>query len=452
MSLKLANLLVLRKGVGSVRVPHQILFLAWIGFIAAPGATLRPASRYLVINPQSHNQVAVISGSVGIGSVNQLAVGSAARQGAPAMLGSVDSQGSTVETPLSPKPIAEDFHSLVQEPSRRSAQRPQFGNPLKDMNQRSSIQMLGAFREAIGSNWKGTVELLSGDQRLAYGAVVDEDGWIVSKDSQIPRTGKLTCRFSNGAESVAVPVEHNQAIDLVLLRVPDRQLETIQWAADMLPQRGNWVATTDTRSIPVAVGVVSAGIMSVAPKKPVLGVLLGDNEFGGAFIRHVLRGTGADLAGLRVGDTIQSINGQRLTDRAAAMSLLESCRAGQAIQLAVVRGNEELDLNAQMMDLADELHDETEMEVNGQVSARSSGFSAVFLHDTVLLPSQCGGPLVDLNGHVVGINIARAGRVTSYALPTATVRPEIERMLKQAKGGQVVQANANVAVPNIDVR
>lgn len=347
----------------------------------------------------------------------------------------------------------DDFHSLVQEPSRRRAQRPQLGNPLRDMNQRSSIQMLGAFREAIGNNWKGTVELIADEERVAYGAVVDRDGWIISKDSQIPRDGKLICRFANGRESLAETVEHNSALDLVLLRVPDRDLETIQWADDVLPQRGNWVATTDTRSIPVAVGVVSAGVMTVSAKKVVLGVLLGDAETGdGTLILRVLRGTGADLAGLRVGDRIRSINGQRLNDREAAESLLRSCRAGQSIQLAIVRGQDEIETHAQMMDLANELHDETEMEVNGLVSARSSGFNSVFLHDTVLLPSQCGGPLVDLNGRVVGINIARAGRVTSYALPTSTVRPEVERMLAQAKGSQVIPANANVSAANTAVR
>ncbi|MGN6134385.1 MAG: hypothetical protein ACTHOU_07770, partial [Aureliella sp.] len=55
-------------------------------------------------------------------------------------------------------------------------------------------------------------------------------------------------------------------------------------------------------------------------------------------------------------------------------------------------------------------------------------------------------------GRVVGINMARAGGVTSYALPTATVRPEVERMLAQAKSGQVVPANASATVPNADVR
>ena len=36
-------------------------------------------------------------------------------------------------------------------------------------------------------------------------------------------------------------------------------------------------------------------------------------------------------------------------------------------------------------------------------------------------PADCGGPLVNLDGKVVGMNIARAGRTESYAIPCACV-------------------------------
>ena len=78
------------------------------------------------------------------------------------------------------------------------------------------------------------------------------------------------------------------------------------------------------------------------------------------------------MAGLRVGDRIRSINGQRLADREAAESLLKSCRAGQSIQLAILRGQEEIKTHAQMMDLANELHD------RGDIDERESFIDATF--------------------------------------------------------------------------
>lgn len=422
-----------------VRVPHQLLILALIGLVTVGAASVLPEARHWQL---PHSELA----SSGLHQSGKAIV--------PDGLQGGESADEWLRSGFSASPAdnAEASHVLVQEPSRRRSQRPQLGSPLQNMNQRSSFQMLRAFRDAIGNSWKSTVELLVDDERVALGAIVDQDGWIISKDSQIPGKSKVVCRFADGSESLAEVVKQNSALDLVLLRVPDRNLPVVAWADGPLPERGHWVATTDTRSTPVAVGVVSAGKMAIAPKKAVLGVLLDNDDAGGAVVEIVLPGTGAELAGLRSGDRIRAINGQLLANRQAAMSVLESCSPGQSIRLAVVRGEEELETFAQMMDLSHELLDPTEMEVNGLVSARSSGFNAVFLHDTVLLPTQCGGPLVDLNGRVVGINIARAGRVTSYALPTSTARPEIERMVSEAKGSQVVPANANVTAPNAEVR
>jgi serine protease Do len=71
----------------------------------------------------------------------------------------------------------------------------------------------------------------------------------------------------------------------------------------------------------------------------------------------------------------------------------------------------------------------------GPVSRRRSGFPQVIQHDTVLHPAQCGGPLVDLDGKAVGINIARAGRVATYALPASLILAAMDDL----KSGKLVQ-------------
>jgi S1-C subfamily serine protease len=62
-----------------------------------------------------------------------------------------------------------------------------------------------------------------------------------------------------------------------------------------------------------------------------------------------------------------------------------------------------------------------------------SGFDRVIQHDTVLDPDECGGPVLDIAGRVVGLNIARAGRVVSYALPASLVIPQMVSMLEEAR-------------------
>ncbi len=326
---------------------------------------------------------------------------------------------------------------FVQEPSkpggRHTARRPSFESASK-YSQRFS--MLQAFREAVGPAFKSTVEVMVDDERLAYGAIVDADGWIITKDSQLPPKGKLVVRIWTGEESVANVVSRNSSIDIALLRIDRRGLQPIQWSDEVLPSRGSWLATTSTQDTPAAFGIVSAGLMSVLQRKVRMGVVL--KEDSGAVIEKVYFGTGADQAGLRSGDFIRAVDGKAMSTMQDALTALQACRAGQYVQLTIQRGNNEMETQVRMMDLADDLTDETEMEVNGSISARSSGFTTIFMHDTVLMPNQCGGPLVNLDGRAVGINIARAGRVSSYALPTAVVRSQVNQMLSSAKGTAIL--------------
>jgi serine protease Do len=57
----------------------------------------------------------------------------------------------------------------------------------------------------------------------------------------------------------------------------------------------------------------------------------------------------------------------------------------------------------------------------------------ILQHDTVLKPEECGGPIVNLDGKAIGINIARAGRVESYAIPSEAVLPILEELKREHK-------------------
>ena len=65
-------------------------------------------------------------------------------------------------------------------------------------------------------------------------------------------------------------------------------------------------------------------------------------------------------------------------------------------------------------------------------SVHSSGFPRVIEHDSDLFPNQCGGPLYDLNGKAIGLNIARVARVSSYAIPAQDVL-DVYRKLRRGK-------------------
>ena len=106
---------------------------------------------------------------------------------------------------------------------------------------------------------------------------------------------------------------------------------------------------------------------------------------------------------------------------------------GETVRLTIVRKGDTLELNATIreMDIIQETENDT--KVNGPRSARLSGFEKVIQHDTVLDPDDCGGPVLNTQGQAVGINIARAGRVLSYALPASLVQAEVIGMLNEAR-------------------
>ena len=67
-------------------------------------------------------------------------------------------------------------------------------------------------------------------------------------------------------------------------------------------------------------------------------------------------------------------------------------------------------------------------KMGSTLSEKRAGFPIILQHDTVLKSSDCGGPLVDLDGKVVGINIARAGRTETYAIPAEALQPIIAEL------------------------
>jgi serine protease Do len=297
--------------------------------------------------------------------------------------------------------------------------------------QRNNALMIRAFRPAIGNNWKSTLRILTEGRQVALAAVVKKDGWAVSKASELPE-GDFDCRcWDNRLVRGRVKAVDGD-LDIALIQFDRQDLPAVIWPAGTVVVAGAWVATTDSRESPQAIGVVSVPNRPVATERAILGVQLAPADVGAAVV-SIIPGSGAEKAGVEIDDIIYEVNGKKLNSRREVLEAIASYRAGQRLELSVRRGEKQLKMTARLMDLTQAVLDPTEMEVNGSVSARSSGFPRVIQHDTVLNPNQCGGPLVDLKGEVVGINIARASRVSSYALPSDVVQQALEKLYKEAK-------------------
>ena len=93
--------------------------------------------------------------------------------------------------------------------------------------------------------------------------------------------------------------------------------------------------------------------------------------------------------------------------------------AGEPIALFIRRQGESLTIRTQCPPDAYDMF--LELDKAGELSPRRSGFPCVIVHDGVLRREECGGPVVDVSGKIVGINIARAARHATYTIPTSRV-------------------------------
>lgn len=316
---------------------------------------------------------------------------------------------------------------LVQEGSERTSFRPRFIPPSMSPNQRTDATMLRTMELAVGNTWQTSVQVLSGRHQLALGTIVSPDGWIATKASQLGDS-PLEIKFFDGKKLPAKNVRSDNELDLALLKVERTGLPSLPLDPIPLPRVGAWLATTTTVKTPIGIGVVSVGPRRIAPTQAVLGVQLSDSD-DGALVDAVIPGGGAYRAGIEEGDLIVSMDGNYLPSKDALIDRIRGLQAGQRVSLKIKRNESVLDVTAQLMDLTMNPFDPTEMEVNGNVSARSTGFQRVFQHDTVLAPHQCGGPVIDSHGKIVGLNIARAGRVNTYAIPLDVLVPAVKSLM-----------------------
>jgi serine protease Do len=313
---------------------------------------------------------------------------------------------------------------------------------------KSGAETLLAFESISRATRNSVVKLDLNGGTIALAAVIDAGGLAVTKASEI-KEGKLTAWLASGKEVDARLLAKDEENDLALVQVNTKKLKPIQWATEEASV-GQWVVTSGIAETPQAVGIVSVPPRNIPPPRAYLGVVL-DFQSPDATLAQIMPGLGAEAAGLKPGDRILAVNDSPVKEGQELVKRLRKFREGQSVSLRVQRGEEEFDVTIKMMapkperggrgfDRADRMN-----RMGSVTSQRAEDFELVIQHDTVLQNWQCGGPLINLDGKAVGLNIARAGRVASYALPASVVKPAIARLKAQAapietKAGQVQTA------------
>lgn len=300
-----------------------------------------------------------------------------------------------------------------------------------------SPKLLRAFRPVVSRASESAVRVRCDGKDVALGAVVAADGWIITKATAL--TGKvIVCRFKDGRELPARLVGVQEPYDLALLKVEGKGLVPVEWRDSKGEAVGKWVASVGPAADPVAVGVISVATRSyklgdqpsrhLNTKAGYLGVFLEEAE-GGAKIMGVAKASPAEKAGLKVNDVVTHIANKKILDTESMINAVGRHKPGEEIAIRCKRGKEVLNVTAKLAKRPRFLNGNPQEFMGSTLSNRRGGFPTILQHDTVLRPGDCGGPLVDLDGKVVGINIARAGRTESYAVPSENVRQLLPELM-----------------------
>jgi S1-C subfamily serine protease len=272
------------------------------------------------------------------------------------------------------------------------------------------------------------------------------------KASQLDRTADLAVRMADGSQYTARWVAERKANDLALLQIEREQTDPLPVAvfADIaLPPVGSFLISAGPSGAAIGLGTVGVAPRPVA-EFGVLGIQIFDSERGPT-IGTVLPDSGASDAGIQEKDIVESLDGTPYESADALRAALGALYPGDRVTLAVRRGEERLELTAELRDRWQLfVGDRAELMVNGPTNGRSSGFEQALQHDTVLETNQCGGPVVDSEGRIIGMNIARAGRVASYALPAALVQRDVQAMIGETLDTQPTADRAGPTIASQD--
>jgi serine protease Do len=335
-----------------------------------------------------------------------------------------------------------------------------------DGNGRLAVQRALPLADVARPALASMLEVLTGerdDEPLSYATVIDADGHAVTKRSQLRGANvgsEAWVRDAKGARHHARVVAVDPALDLAMLEAPGLEAPAIQWATGAPVAPGQVLLTPRLGDQPPALGFAAIERRE-SERDPMAGPYLGVMSEAmtkqeaadagveqGVRIVQVVPGKPADEAGIKVGDVIVAVDGAPVSGRDGLRRRLLERAIGERVGIELVRGGERMRIEAELAPRPDEgprrrgPRGAARGNTVTPISGRSSGFGEVMAHDAIVRPTQCGGPVVDLDGRALGLNIARYDRTATHALDAVRVEAAVRRMMAKAQSQRTVPASA----------
>ncbi len=304
-----------------------------------------------------------------------------------------------------------------------------------------------SFNEVIGATLtegaKSTVRIWGKSKRsgkpqlLAYGTVVGDGTQVLTKWSEVEWAEQNLFVQASSDESFNAKVAgvfSDEDLVLLDIKFPDgdkratndilvpAKFSATEWSY------GRFVSATQPDGKLAGFGVVSVLERNLRETDRAHMGIMADPEFRGKGVKIAVVQSehGAAEAGIQAGDVILVIDGRDISGLQELRNALTNKQPGDRVKLKVESAGKEREVEVLLTNrpIFGEFSQErlNQMErMGGEPNRVRSGFSRVVQSDMKILKNQVGGPVVDLQGKIVGITLARADRTRTYLMSGSAV-------------------------------
>ncbi len=233
--------------------------------------------------------------------------------------------------------------------------------------------------------------------------------------------------------------------DLAVLSIPGLRAEHDLLSTSKTMKLGEFIGAISKNGSQS--GLSKLGVVSVETRdlKPQLGVYGNLSQKGkGALLTDVAKGNAAYQMGLRKGDLITKFNGIRVKGFGALVTVIESLKVGDEVEVEFTRNGESLSTKSRIGAKGNDSARINIMDQMGQnsLSSNTNTFRTVLQSDILVEPEECGSPVFALDGAFAGVAISDAGRNKTYILPAGVIT---EALSTPPRPVQLTRPQAKVA-------
>jgi len=274
-------------------------------------------------------------------------------------------------------------------------------------------------------------------KNFIYGTVVSADGLILTKASELEEVDDYLVRIGTKKYREVKVLATDAEWDVSLVKVEAEELTPVDLKSSSEVEHGTWVVTngaSERRFRRPRPGIVSANKREIPGGTPaVLGVRF-KMEDKKLKVLEVTEKSGAEEAGVKKGDIMTKVDGKTIEDDKSFIEYLRFKAPGDRIKLGVQRKDKEIELEVELF-ARHKLYGGAKSrndQMSGEFSERRTSFPMVLQHEVMLSARSVGGPLYTLEGRFLGMNIAAANRVESYAIPVEEMCKVLDKLKLKA--------------------